>query len=253
MKCSIVSLIARDYNKIPERNVILLSSLLDRFRNEDLIMFPGWTLASKSDLCFLLETIANQHTTFVLEIGSGYETRNYPRSDEGFYIIKGKSIIKGPIKQLFKNSAEANSNENNLILNYLNKLEKERLFEVNNKNVRLIICGENNILLNRQKDKNKVDGLRSDDKELKNKFASILENTDVFLNPAHTPMGNLGKLKKRWAYLSKDSRTCLFTTNQKNIIDLHKSSLQYIFINGKEKKASEEVCDKFKISSFEIK
>jgi len=259
MKCSIVSFITIE-KWTPEINARLVSNLLNQRKQVDLILFSGWTLFNKSDLLDVLKN-NNKHTTFILEIGASYPNNSNP--EEGFYIVKGKSIVKGPIKQLFANSSEANRNENNLISNYLSKLETERCFKVNNKRVRLIICGENNILKNRQKENNKV-YFRSDDKELKIRFESILENTDIFLNSAHTPMGNLGKLKKRWAYLSKDSRACLFTTNEcnektqksdpkKSRPNLYKSSLQYIFIDGGEKEGLEEVRDKFKITTIEIK
>lgn len=75
-------------------------------------------------------------------------------------------------------------------------------------------------------------------------------------------MGNLGKLKKRWAYLSQNSRVCLFTTNKEtepNVKsksrrkepNMHKLSLQYVFLNGEEKSGKEEIGDKYKITAIE--
>ena len=84
-----------------------------------------------------------------------------------------------------------------------------------------------------------------------------------FLNPAHTPMRRIHLLQKKLSYFSQNYKTCLFTTNEETepnvkskpktkIPNLHKSSLQYIFINGEEKSGSEEITEKYKITTIEI-
>ena len=255
MKCSLVSLLTTDYDKIPEKNVKIVIEILNKLQDSDLILFSGWTLSNKADLDNVIKNINNRNI-FVLEVGSGYFNRKNLNSECGFYIVKERKIIKSAIKQIFMDSNEANNNENNLIKKYLSKLEEERLFNIGNKNVRLIICGENNILRNKQKENNNV-CFRIDDNDLNNQFQSIIKDTDIFLNSAHTPMGNLGKLKKRWIYLSQNHRICLFTTNETSksktkISNLRKSSLQYIFVNGEEKSGNEEINDKYKIITIEI-
>jgi hypothetical protein len=260
MKCSLVSLLTIDYDKIPEKNVKLTIEILNKLQDSDLILFSGWTLSNKADLDKVLQNINNKNI-FVLEVGSGYFNREN-NSEFGFYVVKERKIIKSAIKQIFMDSNEANNNENNIIKTYLSKLEVERLFNIGNKNVRLIICGENNILRNKQKENNDV-CFRIDDNDLINQFQSVVKGTDIFLNSAHTPMGNLDKLKKRWVYLSQNNRICLFTTNEETvpnikskpktkIPNLHKSSLQYIFVNGEEKSGNEEINNKYKITTIEI-
>jgi hypothetical protein len=261
MKCSLVSLLAIDYDKIPEKNIGLIIEILNKLQDSDLVLFSGWTLPHNADLNNILKNI-NFNNTFVLEVGSGYFNRDKENSEFGFYVVKGRKIIKSAIKQIFMDSNEANNNEDNLIKTYLSKLEEERLFNVGNKNVRLIICGENNILRNKQKENNDV-CFRIDEDDLINQFQFIIKDTDIFLNSAHTPMGNLGKLKKRWLYLSQNNRICLFTTNEETAPNikskpktknpnLHKSSLQYIFVRGEEKSGNEEINNKYKITTIEI-
>lgn len=259
MKCSLVSLITIDYDKIPEKNVELIIEILNNLQDSDLILFSGWTLSNKADLDEVIKNMNNRNT-FVLEVGSGYFNKD--NSEDGFYVVKEGNIIKSAIKQIFVDSSEANNNKNNLISNYLDILEKERCFKINNKNICLIICGENNILRNKQKENNKV-CFRLDNNKLDALFQSIVENTDIFLNSAHTPMGNLGKLKKRWSYLSQNSRVCLFTTNEETKpnkkskprtkkTNMNKRSLQYIFHDGEEKSGTEEINDICKITTIEI-
>jgi uncharacterized protein (UPF0297 family) len=262
MKCAIVSLITQgDPNNIPKENIDLLVDILNGAADENLILFPGWTISSKSKLDQLIKKIKNRKTTFVLEVGSGYHEKNDPET--GFYVIKGKKIIAGGIKQLFADSDEANENKDDLLQKFLDALKTKRKFEIRNKIVRLVICGENNFLVNRQNDSKEVNRVEFRDSKLSVQFKSVVENTDIFLNPAHTPMGNLGKLTKRWAYLSKAHRACLFTTNEcveknkkskskKGQPDLDKRYLQYIFINNKEKTGEEKVHDKYKITKFSI-
>src|SRR3989344_9681051 len=136
MKCSLVSLLTTDYDKIPEKNVKIVIEILNKLQDSDLILFSGWTLSNKADLDNVIKNINNRNI-FVLEVGSGYFNRKNLNSECGFYIVKERKIIKSAIKQIFMDSNEANNNENNLIKKYLSKLEEERLFNIGNKNVRL--------------------------------------------------------------------------------------------------------------------
>ena len=43
-------------------------------------------------------------------------------------------------------------------------------------------------------------------KYLKSKFDKILTETDIFINPSHTQMGNQGKMQKRREFLSQDGK-----------------------------------------------
>jgi hypothetical protein len=264
MKYALISLIAVDSDKIPTKNVNTVVEIINKLTNIDLILFSGWTLSNKSELNQIIKKITNNKSTFILEIGDGYRSN---KNDEfGFYIVKGRKIIKNAIKQIFMDSQITDFKEENKPVQNIKKILKEfvgkRYFKVKNKNIRLIICGENNILRNKQKENNDV-YFRLEDNDLIKKFQFIIKNTDIFLNSAHTPMGNLGKLKKRWKYLSQNNKICLFTTNEETMpnikskprtkkINLYKKSLQYIFYNGKEKTGTEEITEKYKITIIEI-
>ncbi len=261
MKCSVVSFITKSSSKksktnfISKNNTRLMTEILNNVFDVDLILFSGWTLSNRKELDSVLTNNKNKHTTYIFEVGDGHRNKDNPKSDVGFYVAKGKKLIKKKIKQVFTSSKDIHSLKTT-IPEYLDKLESERFFKVNNKKVRLIICGENNILKNKQKQGNRV-SLRSSETELNKKFDSILKNTNIFLNPAHTPMGNLGKMKKRWEYLSKNQRALLFVTNESTKQGIHKPnfhklSLQYLFVNGKETKSAEEIKERYKISTINI-
>ena len=100
-----------------------------------------------------------------------------------------------------------------------------------------MLFGELNLLRNYQNENNRVD-FRVDDHELKTTFEEILADTHIFLNPMHTPMGNLGKMAKRREYLSQNGRAYFSTCNLPDDTDnselaFAKRKLQYGYCNGK--------------------
>lgn len=227
MKCALIS-VKRDERL---ENVKLVLDVLEKTKDMDLIIFPGWTLTDVDQLNKVIGKLSKPHPTLVLEVyKKSTKPKNYLDS-EGYYVIKnGKPVISARQQPFYLSSQinEENGRE------YLDELENDRLFETGDKRVRLIICGENNILKNEQSKHNEV-SCRLEDEESKIKMKSILDDTNLFINPAHTPMGNLGKMKKRWEFLSKDDRAALFVTNeQSHKPNLEKKSLRYAFINGQE-------------------
>ncbi len=80
-----------------------------------------------------------------------------------------------------------------------------RIFTVAGIQFGLLVCGENNLMMNEQSNNNEVvlrHGLTG----------ALFPGCGVVLNGAHTPMGNWGKLTKRFEYLS-DERWAFFATN----------------------------------------
>jgi hypothetical protein len=63
-----------------------------------------------------------------------------------------------------------------------------------------------NILKNIQSEENRVEFRLAEDKILNERFLKILMETDVFLNPIHSPMGNQGKIQKRREFLSQNEK-----------------------------------------------
>ena len=133
--------------------------------------------------------------------------------------------------QLFTDSATINAYPE-LCDHLLLELETRRSFEAANRNVTVIQCGENGILRNKQSEGNKAVFRFEDNEELSQRFANILDNTHIVLNPIHSPMGNQGKMKKRREYYSNNNRAYFSTANFSDDESINNKSLQYACING---------------------
>lgn len=197
------------------------SELVAMTEGLDLVLFSGWTLNPQEYRAFVKHN-ANSHSLLVMqENGTGYPP---------WHIVEGRHErrnVSGPIIQRFKDSTGSKEDLRKL----LQDLDANRRIEVDGKTARLIICGENNLLRNKQSEGNAV-SVRIE--ELAQDFERIREDTDIFLNPAHTPMGNLGKLKQRWRYLSEGGRLCVYATNALDASQLGGKRLQYAFADGEE-------------------
>lgn len=220
------------FGKIERERTDVICSIVNGHPELDLIVFSGNTLEKKGLSDFLANN-RNLNSIVILE------------SDSYWDFIQGENILKGDIEQLFATSSQAKPE---MVEKLVEKLERERKIEVNNNICRLVICGENNMLMNRQSEGNRV-YFRVPD--LKNRFERIYKKTDVFLNPAHTPMGNLGKMRKRWGYLSQNERLCVFTTNALEKYGLKQDRLQYVFINGKRQNTDTTIMEDYRITIFE--
>jgi len=245
MRCAMVSLVGDQgradraaFRKGKFGNAVLVSSILERTKGSDLVLFSGWTLKNRKELEEVVRRTAGTAQTFILEVGFGLRAKD---ASEGYYVISPRKDGPGALKQEFAFSQDVNG-ERDRINTYLDKLERERCFDINGRRMRLIICGENNVLRNIQSQGNKV-VCRVDDEESRRRLDAILKDTDVFLNPSHTPPGNLGKMHRRWEFLSQDGRAALFVTNENagRGKDLSKRSLSYAFQDGARKQTTHEI------------
>jgi hypothetical protein len=197
-------------------------SLAAEHADVDLLLFAGWTLMPRDYQTFLRQNENHRSIVVMQEVADGFPP---------VHVLQGRRELntgQTPIAQLFANGKEAGVA---VLERLLDALENERRFDVAGKTARLIICGENNLLKNFQSDGNRV-AFR--DRGLVDRFERIRGETDVFLNPAHTPMGELGKLTRRWSYLSDERGLCLFTTNATDELHLGQKRLQYAFGDGRE-------------------
>lgn len=202
-----------------------LSEILETVRDQpslDLLLFSGWTVSSDDYRTFLEEN-KNPRSIVVLqeEDGSGFPP---------YHFVQGRRDLtnaRSLVRQIFADRKVTTPE----LADLLYALEHERKVEVAGKMARLIICGENNLLRNLQSDGNRV--LFRDD-GLADRFERIRRETGIFLNPAHTPMGELGKLKRRWSYLSSGAKLSLYTTNAPDRRLLGQKRLQYAFADEKE-------------------
>ncbi len=246
MRIGIVSLVIPAWNPITiDKRARLISEIVNEYNDMDLILFSGSTV-HKESLNGLIKSNKNLKSTIILEAEEkqlGRLSKKWTWKSK-WYIIKGNEIIKENIEQLFAMSSQAKPK---LLIPLLDRLEDERLVIINGNACRLVICGENNMLMNKQSEGNKVSFRISDMEE---RFGKIFAKTDVFLNPAHTPMGNLGKMRKRWSYLSRGGRLCVFTTNALDVNSLHQNRLQYIFAENEEQEARTIIRDGSRITVF---
>lgn len=126
--------------------------------------------------------------------------------------MRGQKLLAKRTPQVFKTSKEINKKPE-LMNEYLVELEKSRLLRVGDKWITWLICGEVNILRNVQSDGNRAEFRFTADRLLSKRFRSIVNETDIFVNPTHTIMGNQRKLAMRRAYLSAHGRTFCSASN----------------------------------------
>lgn len=195
-------------------------------------MFSGHTLASHLDVFELNSLIENKTTTAILEVKENAISLLNPVCNSLFLLKDG--VVKDLYThQLFTDSATINAYPE-LCDHLLLELETRRSFEAANRNITVIQCGENGILRNKQSEGNKAVFRFEDDNDLSQRFANILDNTHIVLNPIHSPMGNQGKMKKRREYYSNNNRAYFSTANFSDDESINNKSLQYACINGNE-------------------
>ena len=198
----------------------------------DLILFAGHTLTSYHDVCELNALIDNNSTIAVIEVKENAISVLNPIHNSMFLLRNG--VVKDMFThQLFTDSATISSYPE-LGEHLLLELETRRLFSAANRNVTIVQCGENNILRNIQSDGNRPVFRFEDNKKLNQRFVDFLNNTDIILNPIHSPMGNQGKMRKRRELFSDNNRAYFSAANFNNEESIYNKSVQYACINGKE-------------------
>jgi len=248
LKIGIISLVIPDWKpSFIEKRARLVSDIINEYNDLDLILFSGSTV-HKESLNELIISNNIMKSTIILEAEEKQLDRLSKKKwiwTSKWYIFRGNAIIKENIEQLFATSSQA---KRKAVEPLLERLEDKRRVNIDGYSCRLVICGENNMLRNKQSEDNRVSFRISD---LEDRFQKIFSKTDVFLNPAHTPMGNLAKMRKRWGYLSRGGRLCLFTTNAINEKKLRQRRLQYVFSNSQEQTPETIFRDGSRITVFD--
>lgn len=173
-------------------------------RNEksDLLLLPGWSITGEDAALSELAEISNQYNLNIL----GEVSSEQNKSSIVFYLFKPNKKPKGPFHQFFSTSHEAEK-DISIVVSLNSVLSSgKRDFTIKGKKLRLVICGEQNIIKNIQSENNRPTIRHNLDFSM---------NYDVILNPSHDTMGNWGKIHKRFCYLSRDGRYVLYTTNNK--------------------------------------
>ena len=219
----------------------------------DLILFAGHTLASHRDVDELNTLLDNNMTTAVIEVKKDAKSKSLPVYHSLFLLQNGvaKDIYT---HQLFTDSKTIKAYPE-LGEHLMLELETRRNFSAANRNVSIIQCGENNILRNIQSEGNRAVFRFEDDAILNKRFADFLNNTDIILNPMHSPMGNQPKMRKRREFFSNNNRAYFSTANYVDEEAIYNKSVQYACVNGKEQEPIDVEVGKrgsYIIRTFEI-
>jgi hypothetical protein len=198
----------------------------------DLILFAGHTLASHRDVDELNTLLDNNRTTAVIEVKKDTKSKSLPVYHSLFLLQNGvtKDIYT---HQLFTDSKTIKAYPE-LGEHLMLELETRRNFSTANRNVSVIQCGENNILRNIQTEGNRAVFRFEDNAILNKRFVDFLNNTDIILNPMHSPMGNQPKMCKRREFFSSNNRAYFSTANFEDEKSIYNKSVQYACINSKE-------------------
>jgi hypothetical protein len=198
----------------------------------DLILFAGHTLASHRDVDELNTLLDNNMTTAVIEVKKDTKSKSLPVYHSLFLLQNGvaKDIYT---HQLFTDSKTIKAYPE-LGEHLMLELETRRNFSTANRNVSVIQCGENNILRNIQSEGNRAVFRFEDNAILNKRFVDFLNNTDIILNPMHSPMGNQPKMCKRREFFSSNNRAYFSTANFEDEKSIYNKSVQYACINSKE-------------------
>ncbi len=219
----------------------------------DLILFAGHTLAYHIDADELNTLIDNDKTTAVIEVKKNTISVLNPICNSLFLLQNG--VVKDMFThQLFTDSANITSYPK--LGEYLMfELETRRKFSVNKRKISIIQCGENNILRNIQSEGNRPVFRFEDDMVLNQRFENFLNNTDIILNPIHSPMGNQGKMRKRRELFSDNNRAYFSTANFDSDESIYNKAVQYACINGIEQEPVNVEVDKrgsYIVRTFDI-
>ena len=230
-----------------QRRLELMISLVNQTK-ADLIVFCGHTLFYQDDIKELITRIENFSSTVLFEVKT-YKENKFINMKNCLYLIQNGNIRNLYTHQLFSTSDEIENNED-LGERLINELESRRRFQVGDKLCMVIQCGENNIIRNIQNEGNRAAFRFPNRPDLEERFNKLLQHTDIILNPIHTPMGNLDKMKKRMQYLSNNHRY-YFSVSQNGTkrrkddyyeLSMDSKSLQYAYYN--ENPIDEIFCDK---------
>lgn len=230
MKIQIVSYI---YGLSDEIRLDLTTEIINN-SHADLLLFSGNTIGSENDIKHLQSTITNNMIEVIFEL----RAEDSSNSGNRIFHIKDGKIHDLNTHQLFAQSSDI-ENDNEFTDKFIHELEEKRRIKIKGYSVLIIQCGEINILKNIQSENNRVEFRLRQNKELNNRFIKLLSDSDIILNPIHTPMGNQGKLKKRREFLTQNNKYYFSASNTNEVPNkLSLKSLQYAYYN---KTALEEI------------
>lgn len=227
LKIELVSL--RSNLKMAKRHSIFVDMINQSC--SDIILFCGHSLMKEDEVYFLDQEIANKNVTVLFEVRE-FEEGEFVIFKHGLFIVEQGKPRNLFTNQLFSTHDEIDNNEM-LCERFIHELKNKRHFVIKEKSILILQCGELNIIKNLQGKDNQPIFRIPHREDLQARFEKLLEETDIVLNPIHTPMGNQGKMHKRRELLSANNRF-YFSVSQNGERKMEAHSLQYTYHNGKE-------------------
>ncbi|RLA09058.1 MAG: hypothetical protein DRQ51_00290 [Gammaproteobacteria bacterium] len=172
--------------------------------------------------------IANKYNIKI--IYEKYSIKKGDKNKGNHYALYAKSGNQNTGEQKFATSTEVN-NDSDLYKSLADEINKgDRTISLKHVEIGVLICGENNILVNKQAKQNKV--------KWRYEQPKINWNPKIIINPSHNSMGNWNKLNKRFEFLSKKFEYVIYLTNSSHKT-FGKSSLR-VYKKGVEIKNGEK-------------
>lgn len=141
------------------------------------------------------------------EVTALFETRLAAGTRAYKAFAPGHRMLPLEIYQRFVNSAQADADPR-MVAELVADCgrDRERTIHLGGLRLGLLVCGENNVLTNRQTDSNRVHVRHDQD-------AHLFEHVRVVFNGGHSTMGNWGKINARFKHLSRERRWAFYATN----------------------------------------
>ena len=204
---SIISFRLTDQNRVVEDAISSIQPARTR-----VVLLPGCSFGTEADENESIRTLGQLAAHYGMYLFAEAGDYRLGRPDGSLYPIT--------FGELFSTSKEATPDK---VRDLISKLSTNRLLNIDNKMFALMICGENNIIRNQQSLENQP--------SVRHVGGQWPQPYDILLNPAHTVMGNWGKLEKRFSLFSSQNRLALFCTNNTSHSSSWRSCLRF-YRNG---------------------
>lgn len=234
-----IQLIGFDYDLNPNERLNVVEEVINT-SYADLILFPGHTLRDEDDVYYLERRLSNTSSVVILELEEAWLTSCMSARNE-LYVYRDGRFEDLYTSQIFSTADDIKGNE--ILMHKLFDECSRRRIECCGKNITILQCGETALLSSSKADNYMASFRFKDNEELLKRYMSMLESTDIFLNPIHDLQGEQGVISQRRITLSENGRyyfsTCAL--NEGMIGKFESKRLQYAYFNGQEMFVSPEI------------
>lgn len=187
------------------RRIEIILNTLDSIHPE-LLVTSGYSLRDNEDLQYLQDELKKRgnKTWVLIEVEkeelimkNEHPLKNkYPHLDintgtHNLYVINNNNEILNLGPQYFAQSSEVTGKKNEYRISEFEKIIQNRVFNINDKKVLVLCCGEIN----------SIQG-RNNITYISDKVKTTIESSDLILNPTHDCMANYGTLTAKRKFLS---------------------------------------------------